>query len=243
MQQAVVRLEERRHRLQAAAEGRRVDMYTLVHKGIRAFLGATLEAVGRMDAFEAEEVKRTMVEVRKLAWFLRAHLHHENQFLHPALEARRAGSAGRTAGDHVEHERALERLESLVLTVERSADEARPAAALALYRELAVFTAENLEHMHVEETENNAALWAAYDDAELERIHQALLGSIKPEVMSLGLRWMVPSMAPAERAAFFTGLRAGMPAETFAGIVATLRPYLAERDWAKLTAAIGPLAA
>jgi hypothetical protein len=243
MKQAVVRIDERRHRAQAAAEGRRVDMYTLVHKGIRAFLGATLEAVGRMDALDRDEVARTLAGVRGLAMFLRAHLHHENQFLHPALEARRTGSAGRTASDHVGHERALERLETLALTVERSADESRPAAALALYRELALFTAENLEHMHFEETENNAALWAAYGDEELERIHQALLGSIKPEVMSLGLRWMAPSMSPAERAAFFTGMRAGMPAEIFAGILSTLKPYLGERDWAKLAAAIGPLAA
>jgi hypothetical protein len=233
MKQAVIRLDERRDRAPSPAAGPRVDMYTLVHKGIRAFLGATLAAAGRMDASDREEVAATLAEVRALAMFLRAHLHHENQFVHPALEARRPGSARRTAGDHVEHERALERLEALALAVESADDAARAGAALALYRELALLFAENLEHMHVEETENNAQLWAAYTDEELERVHQALLGSIKPEVFSLGLRWMVPAMTPAERA----GLLAHLPAEVVLGT----RPLLGERDWAKLTAALGPV--
>ena len=108
-----------------------------------------------------------------------------------------------------------------------------PGAALALYRELALLVAENLEHMHFEETENNAQLWAAYGDEELERIHQALLASVKPEIFSLGVRWMVPTMTPAERA----GLLAHMPAEVVLGT----RPLLGERDWAKLSAALGPV--
>jgi Hemerythrin HHE cation binding domain len=240
MNQAVVKLDERRERAQAAATGQRVDMYILVHKGIRAFMGAALEAVGRLDAYDREEVARTLAEVRSLGEFLRAHLHHENQFVHPALEARRPCGTRRTAGDHVGHERALERLESAALAIERADDAARPAAVLALYRELALFTAENLEHMHFEETENNAQLWAAYTDAELQRIHQAMLASIKPEIFSLGLRWMVPAMAPAERAALLTGMQAVMPSETFVGVLGALSARLSERDWAKLMAAIGP---
>ena len=232
MNQAVIRLDERRGRAQSLAAGSLVDMYTLVHKGIRAFMGSTLAAVGRMDANDREETAATLAEVRALAMFLRAHLHHENQFVHPALEARRPGSARRTAGDHVEHERALERLEALALAVESADDAARPGAALTLYRELALLFAENLEHMHFEETENNAQLWGAYGDEELERIHQALLASVKPEVFALGIRWMLPAMTPAER----VGLLAHMPAEVVLGT----RSLLAERDWAKLTAALGP---
>lgn len=240
MKQAVVRLDERRERLQAAAAGQRVDMYTLVHKGIRAFMGATLGAVGRMDAQDPQDVAQALAEVRALGTFLRAHLHHENQFVHPALEARRPGAARRTAGDHVEHERAIERLEAAARAVEKAEDALRAGAALELYRELALFVAENLEHMHAEETENNAQLWSLYADDDLQRIHEALLSSIKPEIFALGLRWMVPSMTPAERAALLTSMLARMPSEAFAVLLDALRPHLPERDWAKLMAAIGP---
>jgi hypothetical protein len=215
-------------------------MYTLVHKGIRAFMGATLGAVGRMDVQDPQDISQALADVRALGTFLRAHLHHENQFVHPALEARRPGAARRTAGDHVEHERAIERLEAAARAVETAEEAARAGAALELYRELALFVAENLEHMHLEETENNAQLWSLYADEDLERIHEALLSSVKPEIFALGLRWMVPSMTPAERAALLTGMLARMPSEAFAGVLGALRPHLAERDWAKLMAAIGP---
>jgi len=235
MNQAIVETEVRLVRDPDAVAPPRVDMYTLVHKGIRAFMGATLEALGRLDERDADEVAHTLAQVRSLASFLRAHLHHENQFVHPALEARHPGAARRTAGDHVEHERAIEHLGVAVLAVEKAGDAARGGAVLALYRELAQFTAENLEHMHFEETENNAQLWAAYSDDELQRIHEAILASIEPEIFTLGMRWMAPAMTPVELAAF----AANLPAPVVLG----LRDVLSERAWAKLTAAIGPITA
>lgn len=235
MNQAVVESEVRRARPPAAVAAPRVDMYTLVHKGIRAFLGATLEALGRLDERDADEVARTLAQVRSLAGFLRAHLHHEDQFVHPALEARHPGTTRRTAGDHVEHERAIEHLNAAVLAVEKSGDAGRAGSVLALYRELAQFVAENLEHMHFEETENNAQLWAAYGDDELLRIHEAMLSSIEPPMLALGLRWMAQAMTPAELA----GFTAHLPAPVVFG----LREVLSKRDWAKLIAAIGPIAA
>ena len=235
MNQAIVESEVRRACEPDSVAPPRVDMYTLVHKGIRAFMGATLEVLGRLDERDADEVAHTLAQVRSLAMFLRAHLHHENQFVHPALEARNPGAARRTAGDHVEHERAIEHLGVAVLAVEKAGDAGRAGAVLALYRELAQFTAENLEHMHFEETENNAQLWATYSDDELQRIHEAMLASIEPAIFALGVRWMAPAMTPVELA----GFAAHLPAP----IVLGLREVLSERDWAKLVAAIGPIAA
>jgi Hemerythrin HHE cation binding domain len=237
MQPAVIRLDERRERAPAVSQGPRFDIYAFIHKGIRAFMGATLDAVGCVDPFDPQQVAATLRELRSLTGFLRAHLHHENQFIHPALEARRPGSACRTAGEHVAHERALEALEGDALALERAADASRVGAARRLYRSLALLVADNLEHMEVEESDNNAALWADYGDAELAQIQQALLATIPPEEMSLGLRWMLPAMAPAERAALFGAL----PQASHAKILEALRPHLGARDWAKLTAAIGPL--
>jgi len=242
MQSAVVRIEERRERAQAAAQGQRFDLYSPIHKGIRAFMASTLEAAGRMDWTDAQDVATNLQEVRSLLGFLRSHLHHENQFLHPALEARRPGSACRTAAEHVDHGRALEALEAAILAVERAAGAARAQAAQQLYRELALLVADNIEHMQVEETENNAALWAAYSDAELVALHEALLATISPAEMSVAMRWMVPAMAPAERAGLLAEIQAKLPAEAFAGLLAALQPHLSAREWAKLTAAIGPVA-
>jgi hypothetical protein len=243
MQPSVVQLEERRERAQATAAGRRFDLYANIHKGIRAFMGATLTAAGRMDPADPVEVSATLAEVRSLIGFLRGHLHHENQFLHAALEARRPGASRQTAHDHVEHEHALERLEGFALALERAEDEARPLAAAQLYRELALVAADNHLHMNVEETDNTAALWAAYTDEELVRIQESLMAAVPPEEMALALRWMLPAIAPAERAGMLTQIQARLPAPAFQGLLSALRPNLSERDWAKLGAALGPVAA
>lgn len=225
-----------------AAQRWRVDLYVGIHKGLRAFMSDVLTTVGRMDVHDdPTEVIVVVERVRVLLEACRRHLHHENQFLHPAMEARRPGSACRTADDHVHHEEAIERLEADLLAVERSgAGDARAAAALRLYRRLARFVAENLEHMHVEETENNAVLWAEYTDEELLEIEQALVAAVPPEWLTIYLRWMVPAMTPAERAAFLTGIQLGAPAEVFERVLATVKPHLDDREWAKLMAALGP---
>lgn len=220
--------------------GRRVDIYVGVHKGLRAFMSDVLTTAGRMDAHDPAEVAAAMAQVRGLLDACRLHLHKENQFLHPAMEARRPGSACPTADDHVHHEEAIEKLAADVLAVERSAGEARAAAALRLYHRLALFVAENYQHMRIEETENNAVLWAAYTNEELAEIQHALVASIPPQWLAIFLRWMVPAMAPAERAALLTGIHQGAPAEIFEKILATVKPHLGERDWAKLMAALGP---
>lgn len=238
MQQAVIRLDARRGQA-PAAENARFDIYAFIHKGIRAFMGATLESVGRLDPLDAAEVAATVQALRSLLGFLRAHLHHENQFIHPALEARRRGSACRTAAEHVEHEQALEALQADVLALEQASAQTRAAAAQRLYRSLSLLVAENLAHMHAEEVENNAVLWAEYSDPELAHINASMLATIAHEEMSLGLRWMLPAMAPAERAA----LLSGMPHAALSETLCALRPHLAERDWTKLMAAIGPIAA
>jgi hypothetical protein len=125
--------------------------------------------------------------------------------------------------------------------VEHSAADARVAAVLALYRRLALFVAENLNHMHVEETENNAALWATYSDSELAAIEQGLVAAIPPERKAMFLRWMVPAAAPAERAAMLTKLQLGAPAGAFEAVLAIVKPHLSGRDWSKLMAALGPM--
>jgi hypothetical protein len=237
----VVTVDQVSRAARTGASNRRVDLYAGIHKGLRAFMSDVLTTVGRMDVHDdPTEVIVVVERVRVLLEACRRHLHHENQFLHPAMEARRPGSACAAADDHVHHVAAIERLEAHLLRVERSAGEARSAAALQLYRHLALFVAENFQHMQIEETANNAVLWAEYTDEELLEIEHALVAAVPPQWLAIYLRWMVPAMTPAERAAFLTGIQLGAPAEVFERVLATVKPHLDDREWAKLMAALGP---
>jgi hypothetical protein len=212
----------------------RYDIYAFIHKGLRAFMAHTLVRVGRLDADDAAEVAEVGQEVRVLIEICRNHLQHENEIVHPAMQARAPGSAAAIEAEHVHHGAALDDLSRLLAGVPGNA-----AAALALYRRLAVFVAENFEHMQREETEHNAVLWATHSDAEIMALERRIVGGLSPEEAQLSMRWMLPHMTPAERAELLGGMRTQAPAEVFNGLLSLIRPLLGGRDWRKLSLALG----
>lgn len=224
------------HRSTAAVSAPvRYNMYGFIHKALRAFMADTLLQLGRMDLADAREVNATLQQARELLGFCRVHLDDENRFVHPALEACEPGSAARIAGEHVHHEEDIALLLEQIDALEhRHADE----AANGLYRRFAVFVGGNFEHMEYEEREHNAVLWAHYSDAQLRAIEGALVASLPPQASALGLRWMLPSIAHAERVALLGGIRAHAPAVAFDGALALARAHLDAHDWQKLSAAL-----
>lgn len=235
MAQTVLKLKPR-----ARPAEERYDMYAQIHKGLRSFMADTLCRIGRIDPWDEVELAEGAAQLRGLLALCRGHLEHENDFVHAAMEARRPGSAAQAAHEHVHHLRSIEALEADLAALERAQGGTRAAAALELYRGLALFVAENLEHMHHEEIAHNSVLWDAYSDAELEAIEGALVASIAPDEMAAVARWMLPAMTAPDRAAKLAMMRPAMPPQAFAGILAMLKAHLSERDWYKLGAALGP---
>lgn len=216
----------------------RMELYTPIHKALRAAMGHTLEVVGRADPADAEDVARALDAVRALLHTCAHHLENENRFVHPAMESRLPGSSAGTAEDHVGHEQAFDEVEAQMREVERTSGERRGAAMLALYRKLARFVADNYEHMHEEETHNQQILWATYSDEELLAIEGAIVGSIPPQDMQALLPWMLRGNAHADRVTILSGVRDNAPPEVFQGMLAAARATLDARDWSKLARAL-----
>lgn len=222
----------------AALQPLRFDMYGGIHKAIRAFMADTLVAVGRMDPDDAAEAAGTADRVMQLLDFCTSHLAHENEFVHPAIEARAPGASAAIAHDHEEHVHEIGRLAATVAALGSAQVPQRHALAQALYGQLAQFVAANFQHMQVEETAHNAVLWTHYTDDELVRIHDALVASIPPEEMMVTARWLVPFLAPGERAALLADIRAKAPAPAFEALLAVSRPHLTRAEDAKLARAL-----
>lgn len=224
---------------QPVAAAPRHDIYAGVHKALRHYMSDTLVRIGRLDPADDGELQQTLGQLDALLAFCRGHIEHENAFVHAAIDARLPQGAARTADDHVEHLSSIEALGDEANALRGAAAEAKPLLALRLYRHVALFVAENFQHMHVEETANNASLWAHYSDAELEDIHQRLVASIAPPDMMTALRWMIPAMSPAERAGLLNGAKQQMPPEAFLGVLQSVRPQLDDIGWDKLARAVG----
>jgi hypothetical protein len=221
----------------------RHNVYILIHKALRACMADVLVTVGRMDPHDPDDVAAAAATVRNLLAFARSHLQHEDDWIHPALEARRAGSSAETSADHLQHREAFDLLEASLRAVESSMGAGREAAALRLYRHLALFVADNLQHMHVEETENHATLIECYSEEEIFAIEGAIIGSHTPDKLAVVMRWMVPAASAPERVGLLAGLRQNAPRPAFDAILALVRPHLSARDWAKLESALDLLPA
>lgn len=251
------------------ATGPRHDVYGLIHKGLRSFMLDSLSRLGRVDAGSPTSFSATVAQTRALLEAMHEHLRHENEFIHPALEARSPGSAAATAMEHAEHEQVFGVLEHLLLRVEQSfadGDQTEPNPGCApssrtprvrsvpseprsggeleallkqLYLRLSAFVAENLAHMYREETETTQLLWRLYSDDELRGIQSAIVASESPEELAVTLRWMLPSVTPKERLGLLGGARQGLPPQAFQGVMRLAEEVLEPADYRQLAGALG----
>lgn len=204
----------------------RFDIYGAIHRAWRLFMVETLGQVGRLDVDDADAMAATLDQVELLCLQLRRHVAHENEFLHPALEAAAAGSARPIADEHVSHLDTLASLEDQVQALRQVAPAQRSALARRLYRLLALFVAENFEHMEQEERVHNPLLWAHYSDAQLLALDGRIIASLDPQEMALSLQWITRALPPQDLAALLAGARPGMPAEAFDGLLGLVRQTL-----------------
>lgn len=223
----------------SATKAPRFDMYAGIHKALRLAMAHTVTRLGRADPEDAEALGAALEDVAALLALLKGHLQHENEFIHTAIEARRPGAARHTADDHALHGDAFANLEDELAALRSARAETRPAMALRLYRHLAAFAGENLVHMQVEETRNNASLWELYGDPELVQIHDRLVASVPPAEMAQIARWMVQSLNPQELAAVYADLQQKAPPPAFAALLDTARSHLPAAAFAKLARALG----
>lgn len=109
----------------------------------------------------------------------------------------------------------------------------------ALYRAMARFVSDNLQHMAHEETHHNSVLWAHYSDAELQEIVHRLHASISPQEMRAILRWMVPACNPQQRAGILSAMRVAAPQAVFDDVLGVVRPHIDSAGWVKLSRGLG----
>ena len=218
----------------------RVDIYAGIHKAVRAFLCDTLARVARLDLDDDGELDLTVGQVRGLLEFCEHHIANEERFVHPAMEARRPGSAAGTADEHLHHAAAVAAMRADCAVLESSSGAQREAPWRLLQRHLSQFTGDSLLHMDSEETGNNGVLQACYSDDELIALHQQILASLPPDEMAVDLCWILKGSSPAERFSLLAGVRADAPPPVFDAMLEVARRSLDAADWSKLAAALAP---
>jgi hypothetical protein len=212
----------------------RHDPYRNIHKGLRAAMFDALARLGRVDPADAAELQAALDQTDNLLTLMAAHVKHEDEHMHTAIEARRPGLALQTADDHAHHLGALATLCSEVAALREAASSLRAGLAHLLYLDLADFIADNLQHMRIEETRNNETLWALYSDDEVIALHDRLLASVEPPIMMEAIGWMARGLSVPELSELLGEASRKMPASAFEAALARVRRQLDGARWSRL---------
>jgi iron-sulfur cluster repair protein YtfE (RIC family) len=212
----------------------RYDLYGAVHKGLRKAGCELLVRLGSIDYADPLECDTTLESLRGYLMLAASHVMHEDENIHNMLRER-GGSTDVVDDQHDDHRAAFALLEKLALDIEKAWPLHKPAAGRRLYLALAAYLAEDLAHMHEEETVIAPALWRSFTDQELVVLEMRIVASLSPEKNMAFMRMMIPAMNPAERAALLGAMRKGAPPEVFSAVIEfAVRPGLSEKAFSDL---------
>ncbi len=216
-----------------AVSAGRWDIYGPVHKGLRLGHAEMLRRLGAAD--HRLDQGELLAALRAHLAIAAGHLAHEDEVIHPALEAARPGAAVALDRDHAAHHGRLADLLGLIGALEGAAPAERAAHGRHLYLAFATFVAEDLAHMAREETKVWPVLCELFSDAQLAELEMQIVASLTPRDNLAMMRIMLPAMAPSERIGLLGGMKAGAPAEAYAAVIAeAARPTLTPVDFAEL---------
>ncbi len=193
----------------------RKNLYTPVHKGIRQKLSEMLTLAGSLDFADVRQRQLFSDRFDSVAAMLESHAHHEDNHIGPMIEQAAPELNRRILATHHVLDDTLEEMQGILALIHREPAKAR-VLGYNFYLALARYVASQFDHMHEEESSVMGALWAAFDEATLDAVHNALLADIPPQEMGAWLSWMVPNLAPFEQQGMIAGMKNDAPPEVLA---------------------------
>lgn len=186
----------------------RYNLFRRVHKALRARLADALVLVGQHDHGPLTEV--IAFRISQLLDACRLHLEHENTFIHPVIGRLSPGACRHVQEEHEQHLASMQELRVLLQKIQIG-----KAVMTQLYDSLAMFVADNLQHMDYEEQVLNAVLWQLMTDEQIAAIEREWVGSMTPEQARDSLEWMLPHINPQERTQLMLKLQQTADAEFY----------------------------
>jgi len=216
----------------------RFDLYSSVHKGLRAELFAAAIAVARTDFAELEPGRAAAQRLASILAFLDEHARHEDSILLPQLAELSPALHAAVVADHALGDSLHQEIACLLERLGNSARVERSYLGKRIHEALCRLIAVQCRHMQVEELEVNAVLWAQRSDAQLGELQARIVSSIAPPRLAQWMALLVRACSSPELAAMLRGMRAAMPPEPFAQLVDAIRGELDAQAQAFLESAL-----
>jgi hypothetical protein len=179
----------------------RYDLFTAVHKGLRAALFETGALLARTDFAARDEAALAARALERVLAFLDEHGAHEDAVILPALAEPSPELLVAIRDDHARVDGLQRELAGLAARLAGASEAERVALGRRLHDRCGILLAEQLRHMQREEHEVQRTLCAHLDDGALRALHDRILGRIPPPRTAEWLELIAPSLSAPERAA------------------------------------------
>lgn len=198
----------------------RYNMFTLIHKALRAFLYNTALTIQQTSFSDPLEAEMALEKIEDILYLFEQHAHHEDNMVFSAIADKEPDLVDSFEKEHVTDLKLSNRMKNLI-NIYRNLQfaEERIEAGSAIHKAFVEFMIFNLEHMAKEEEQINQALWKHYTDLQLMEINARIVASIPPDEMGCTSRWMLRSISNSDAINWFAGMQRNAPAHVFASMM------------------------
>ncbi len=200
------------------------------HKYVSAALNDLERLIARADFRDDKAVEDVSEQFETLVSMLKGHAQYEDERIHTLLEAKGSVLHNHAEGEHAQQEEQLAAIHNLIDNVRNAtSDDDKVLAGYRLYLSYRKCVADNLAHLHEEETLLLPELQRLYSDTELQQIEAKTYRQMTPEQISEMLSVLFPHMNASDKEAMLKDVRDLAP-EKFATAWDLIAPTLPETE-------------
>lgn len=177
----------------------RVDLFTTIHKGVRALLFDTSIEAARVDITSNRAVDSLIERIDLMIELLEEHEVVEHAEILPFIESVDPSLAQELSRAHDELVAVGGSIERAARNLVLAPEEARGPQLRALRQVMDLASIKYLSHLTHEETMVNAVLWSTLGDSDLLAIHDRIVARLGDERVRQWQTILEPVMAPSER--------------------------------------------
>lgn len=204
------------------------------HKYVSAALNDLERKIAKTDFRDDQETALIAKAYHNIVEMLKGHAQYENERLHSLLTNKKSKIHEHAEEDHARQDEQLLEIQVLIDSIPgASSEEEKVSLGYRLYLTYRKFVADNLEHLHEEETMILPELQRLYTDLELKQVEAQTYCMMTAEEMVHMMQELFPHMNPDDRAAFLSDIREAQP-EKFISAWRGIAPAIEERERTQL---------
>ncbi len=178
------------------------------HKYVSSALNDLERQIAQTDFANVDEVARIKEAFESLSAMLIMHANYEEERIHRLLSAKDSSVHAHAETDHRDQQAQINAIAQLIQEVLRaSGDDDKIEIGHQVYLTYRKFVADNLLHLHEEETVILAELQRLYSDDELRSVAAIAYREMSPDDMMHMVQGLFPHMNKYDRYAFLANMR------------------------------------